>query len=349
MALYTMKNKNIRRESIFDLLRISACLMIVAMHAPLTGSESDGLFLSSLSYLTASGIGLFFMVSGALLLPVTENTKKFIKKRFTKIAIPTLVWTFFYLCCNVWLKNEPLTLRPLLSIPFSAQGNPVLWFIYTLLGLYLLAPILSRWLAVVGRKELEFYLCLWIICLCYQLFAKIADVNTSTTGILYYFSGYLGYFVLGYYCRTYPDRLSFRWLLPAMIIAIAIPVACKLLYMEVDFYSMFWYLSIFVAVQCVFWWKVIEHFSNKWMNGKESPVIAEISKLTFGIYLVHIFIMRYLLWKWDFILGIHPYWFQTTVIIILTFTGSLAVSYAISLLPFSKYLIGYDKNYKTNK
>ena len=143
----------------YDILRILACLMIVAMHSPMSGNECDGIFLSSLSYLTAPGIGLFFMVSGALLLPVKENTRLFIKKRFTKIAIPTFLWTVFYLCCNVWLKNEPLTLRAVLSIPFSAQGNPVLWFIYTLLGLYLLAPILSRWLAICSRRELEFYLC----------------------------------------------------------------------------------------------------------------------------------------------------------------------------------------------
>ena len=327
----------------YDILRLLACLMIVAMHSPMSGSECDGFLLSSLSYLTASGIGLFFMVSGALLLPVKESTKLFIKKRFAKIAIPTIVWTIFYLCCNVWLKNEPLTLRAVLSIPFSAQGNPVLWFIYTLLGLYLLAPILSRWLAVAGRKELEFYLCIWTISLCYPLLTMIVDVNTSITGILYYFSGYIGYFVLGYYCRIYPERLSFRWLLPAMVIAIAIPVVCTLSHVEIDFYSLFWYLSIFVAVQCVFWWKVIGCVSAKWLNGKECPVLAEVSKLTFEIYLVHIFIMRYLLWKWDFILGIHPYWFQTVVIIILTFMSSLAVSYLISLLPFSRYFIGYEK------
>lgn len=332
-----------KRILYFDLLRILACLMILAMHAPLTGSESDGFFLSSLSYLTAPGIGLFFMVSGALLLPVKESTRLFIKKRFTKIAIPTIVWTIFYLCCNVWLKNEPLTLRTVLSIPLSAQGNPVLWFIYTLLGLYLLAPIISRWLAVVGRKELEFYLCLWIISLFYPILLLIVNVNTSTTGILYYFSGYLGYFVLGYYCRTYPERLSFRWLLPAMVIAIAIPVACKLLHVEIDFYSLFWYLSIFVALQCVFWWKVIGCVSTMWLNGKEFSVLAEVSKLTFGIYLVHIFFMRYVLWHCDFILNIQPYILQTFVIIALTFVCSFLFCWFISILPFSTYLIGFTK------
>lgn len=198
----------------FDLLRLLACLMIVAMHAPLPGSEGDGVFLSALSYLTAPGVGLFFMVSGALLLPVKTGTKAFLERRFVKIAKPTAAWTLFYMACNILLRGEPLTLRSLLSIPFSAQGTPVLWFIYTLSGLYLLAPILSRWL------------------------------------------------------------------------------------------------------------------------------LATVSQLTFGVYLVHIFVMRYVLWRCTVIQGLQPYWLQTVVIALLTAGGSLALTWLVSLLPGSRYLIG---------
>lgn len=223
----------------FDLLRLLACLMIIAMHAPLPGSEGDGLFLSALSYLTAPDIGLFFMVSGALLLPVKTGTKAFLERRFVKIAIPTAAWTLFYMACNTLLRDEPLTLRSLLSIPFSAQGTPVLWFIYTLSGLYLLAPILSRWLQAASRRELECYLGLWAVSLCFPLIGCVADINTSGTGILYYFSGYVSYFLLGYYLKTYPERITMKTVLPAMAIAVATPVVCRLSNLEVDFYSVF--------------------------------------------------------------------------------------------------------------
>ena len=78
----------------------------------------------------------------------------------------------------------------------------------------------------------------------------------------------------------------------------------------------------------------------------EQPVLAEVSKLTFGIYLVHIFIMRYLLWKWDIILGIYPYWFQIVTFIIFTFAAPLIISYLISLFPFAKYLISYQRGWR---
>lgn len=284
-----------KRCSFFDLLRLLACLMIVAMHSPLPGKEGDEVFLSSLSYLTAPGIGLFFMVSGALLLPIKLEMNSFLQRRFVKIALPTLLWILFYLCFNVWHRDESITWRNILSVPFSAQGNSVFWFIYTLLGLYLLAPILIRWLAVAKRKELEFYLCLWAISLCYPILRLVVDINSSNTGILYYFSGYVGYFLLGYYLKTYPERVSYRWLLPAFLLSIVIPAVCKWKNVEVDFYSMFWYLSIFVTIQCAFWWKVCVSLSSKWFGNVEHTVLAEVSKLTFGIYLVHIFIMRYVL------------------------------------------------------
>ena len=41
------------------------------------------------------GIGMFFMVSGALLLPIKISTKQFLHRRLKKIVGPILFWTFF--------------------------------------------------------------------------------------------------------------------------------------------------------------------------------------------------------------------------------------------------------------
>ena len=58
-----------QRDLSLDLLRIVACVMVVVMHSPIPSDNSAGIILSSLSYFTAPCIGLFFMVSGALILP----------------------------------------------------------------------------------------------------------------------------------------------------------------------------------------------------------------------------------------------------------------------------------------
>lgn len=322
----------------YDLIRCVACLFIIAIHSPIANSNANGLFLSSLSYFTVTGIGLFFMISGALLLPIKTNTSSFLKHRFSKVLFPTLFWSLFYMICNAIKGNHVNWVKSILSLPFSPQGNSVLWFMYTLMGLYLLSPILSRWLQNCSKKELQFYLALWCISLLYPTLKYFLKINTGNTGILYYFTGYAGYFVLGYYCKKFPESLKWNWILPLTLLAIIAPVYCKLYHIEVDFYKVFWLLSIFVVILCVFYYKLGITIGK---TIKSSRFLTKVSNLSFGIYLTHLFVMRTLLWNWDFIRNIDSYYLQTLVIIILTFVGSALLSYLISLLPGSQYIIGY--------
>ena len=209
-----------------------------------------------------------------------------------------------------------------------------------------MAPILSRWLQVASQKELEFYLGLWGISLCYPFLRYVVDINTSNTGILYFFSGYVGYFVLGYYLKTYPNRIAWKFLIPALAMVIATPVICKLRHIAVDFYDLFWYLSIFVVIQCVCWWKAICSIKQNTICEKTAHFITELSKMTFGIYLVHIFIMRYILWRCNFILSIENYYIQTASIVLLTFLLSALFTYFISLLPMAQYVVGVKNSWK---
>ena len=332
-----------KRNINFDLIRILACLMIVAMHSPIPNENANGMFLSALSYLSAPGVGLFFMISGALILPTHTDLKSFLKKRFSKVFIPVVIWNLFYLAIKSFIFNQPIDwFRNIISLPFSVSGSPVFWFIYTLMGLYLLSPILSRWLDTASKGELQFYLSIWFICLCYPVLRHIGIIDSSNTGILYYFSGYVGYFILGYYLKKYPDSFSWKLLIPALLISMILPILIKMINIKVNFYELFWYLSIFVVIQCIGWWKMIEKINTNVMKNRRKNFVVILSNLTFGIFLIHIFIMRYILWHCDFILHINNYYIQTAVIIILTFILSAICSYIISLLPKAQYFIGVN-------
>lgn len=326
--------KNIERNYKLDLLRVIAIMMIILMHSPMPKS-APGFVLVGISYFTAPGIGLFFMISGALLLGNNMNTSAFLKKRFTKIVFPTIFWTFFYMTINHISHPYNLSdgIKKILSIPFTAQGHGVLWFMYTLAGLYLVTPILSKWLRTATRKEVEFYLLLWAITLLYPYLNKFLIINESNTGILYYFSGYLGYFVLGYYLNEY--YIFKVWhLVIALLLVIGIPVALYGSGIEFDFYEMLWYLSMPVALMAFIW-----HVSISKCPNHKIEFITEVAKLSFGIYLVHIFVMRRVLYQVDFLREL-PSEIQIPVISITTFIVSLVLVWLISRLPFSKYLIG---------
>lgn len=330
-----------QKERIYalDWIRLLACLMVIFMHAPLPSDGANGVFLLANSYFTAPCIGLFFMVSGALLLPVKMPTKVFLQKRFLKVCIPTFIWSIFYLLLS-WNSAERFV-QHVLSIPFSAQGTGILWFMYTLMGLYLLAPILSKWLDGTSKKELEFYLFLWFITLCYSLLKVYLEINDTNTGIFYYFSGYAGYFLLGYYVNRFYKNIRIKYLLLPVFLSLAAPIICKVLQWQVDFYQVFWYLSIFVLVQCLTWFIVICKCSGR--SNKLNKKAETISNLSFGVYLVHIFFMRSMIWKWDWILSIQNYIIQTCTVFVLTLIFSLVFCYLISLSPFGDYIIGYKQ------
>ena len=314
------------------------------MHAPIPNTGLNSYILSADSLMTASGIGLFIMVSGALILPVTMPTKQFLKKRFGKIVWPTLFWTLFYMLIywyEIGFENIELW-HALLSIPFIPQFNGVLWFMYMLAGLYLLAPILSSWIKQSGRREIEFYLCLWGITLCYPLIRNFVGVIEGHTGILYYFGGYAGYFLLGYYLKNYLEKTK-AWLnFLFLIIPLAIAAVLKIQQIQVDFYDIFWYLSILVTMMAVAWFMLIKGITKQY-NAKSQfhKGVVFVSNCCFGIYLVHIFIMRSIIWHWEPLLRMGV--MQIVVVTLLTFIGSLAVSWLISYLPWAEYFIGFRR------
>ncbi len=123
---------------------------------------------------------------------------------------------------------------------------------YTLTGLYLLAPILSRWIVAAERKELRFYLLLCGITFIYPYLSIVLMVNETITGSLFYFSGYIGYFLLGYYLNRYKARK--QTIIAASLIGIGgagAILALKVNGVEFEFYSLFWYLSLPIAAMCV--------------------------------------------------------------------------------------------------
>ena len=321
-----------------DVIRILACVMVIIMHSPMPDCGAPGFVLTGISFVTAPCIGLFFMVSGALLLPTSLSMKEFYHKRLSKVVFPALIWTFIYLLVKI--INGSITLAQLpsivLSIPFSAQGNGILWFVYVLMGLYLITPIISPWLKKSSKNEIELVLGLWGISLLYPILSRVITINESNTGILYYFSGYAGYYILGYYLSHYKPRIG----IIASLLMILIPIiACGIsihLYQDLDFYRYFWYLSILVVSMACGWFCLLSKISVR-----EVRLLTVASSLSFGIYLSHILIMRSFIWK--LCDNINYGWpLQIIFTVMMTLFVSFLLAFLLSMLPFGKYIVGYQ-------
>lgn len=330
-----------------DYLRCIACLMVILMHSPMPNLGTNSLILSAISYLSAPCIGLFFMVSGALLLPIAGTSHTFLTKRCSKIVYPTLFWSVAYIVIRVTtgeLKSSEL-LETIVSIPFGPSALGVLWFMYVLFGLYLVIPILSPWIQKATKREIEFYLLVWGGTLCLPLIKLFAQVPDDVYNPFYYITGFLGYVVLGYYLQTYKSPIRIRFLLLATIGSIAAYICSKVSHAAVDYYSVFWYLSIFVAIMAMTWFAIIQKNVSLIHSPRIKKYIIRFSNYSFGIYLIHILVMRYILWKVPLISQLGG-----VIQIILTFILTIVISYllisCVSKFKFAQYIIGYSERKK---
>ncbi len=316
------------RDATLDLIRIVAISLVVLQHSVNYGGT---ILLGTISYLCVPGAPLFFMVSGALLLDNEMPTKEFLSKRLTKVLFPTLIWTAFYLIVS-WLKS-PVSLgealRQVLSIPFEPQGTGVLWFMYVLVGLYLLTPILSRWLERAATKEIALYLSLWLIAMCYPWLKKVLDISLDEGSPFYYFAGYVGYYVSGYFIAKREFTLPLMFLVPLMLMVVAMPFIMKLSGMTLIFDD-FYYTGIYSAMYTVLLFMILRH-----VRIGSTKTLTTISSLVFGVYLVHIFIAREVLWKIT-----TPSMLSVVIIPIVVFAASLAVSWCFAKSPVGKWVVG---------
>ncbi len=341
-------NRTNNRIIWMDAVRVVAVFLVLVIHSPLPTGEHN-MFLSIYNYMSAPSIGLFFMISGALLLPLKDfSTKVFYKKRLSKVGFPLIVWSLFYILVHTGTEELSFTyfVQKVILIPLTPVEG-VLWFVYTLIGLYLLAPIITPWLKQTSQKELLFVLSLWVVTLIFPyiniFLPGFYNVNGSITNSFFYFSGYLGYFLMGYYLRQYPFKFTRVNLIVGMLVFLLIGVSVPvLIYLNpsenIDNSLVYNYLTINIALMSITIYLVIQKINFGFLVFNK--VLVEISKMSFGIYLLHIFILRDVVWQWfNMAYVINPA-FQIPLMAILTLLLSYMIIKLISILPGSKYIIG---------
>ena len=229
-----------------DWLRVTACFLVMATHScepfylggegSLILTRSDALWVSVLNVFPRACVALFIFTSAYLQFPLHYSTGEFFKKRLLRILPPFLFWSVVY--ALVW--GQPVQNFKDLLLNFNyAAGH--LWFVYMLIGLYLIMPLLSPWAEKVGKRELQVYIGLWlfttVIPLIRQWIGGAAPVmygpsgipnaakyplwgeaSWNTYGVFYYISGFIGYMLVGLYFRKFVGRLT--W---GRTLAIALP------------------------------------------------------------------------------------------------------------------------------
>ncbi len=333
-------------------------------------ADEDYWWLSLFSTVTRVCVPLFVMASGYLLLPLKENQDipAFFKKRFVRVFIPFAIVSLCYLILPYfWGATDGEAIKMgLVRLLFNFNGASAhLWFVYMILGLYMFMPVLSPWLSKVGKKGEQAFLAVWLLAsTCYlakgflpqvlgSLYAdSVSDGRYAPTfygesfwnefSTIYYFSGFIGYLVLAHYIRFH-----INWSLKkSMLIGGGLFMA-GFVFTAIDYYyqlqscEMLWQLdmnsrncTINVVAMTFGAFVMLKHINY---SGKGFGIIEEVSNLSFGVYLWHIFflVVMYNLidGQFDNLTNMLLIWISTMII-------TLVFVKIVKLLPKGKYLVG---------
>lgn len=314
-----------KRNFGMDVLRIVAMYLVIHQHcaeqfyavSP-TGTAMVGDDTFWIGINTSLGrvcVPLFTMISGYFLLPMKLEFTSFFKRRFTRVLIPFVVWSIIYAFFAMPYYGQAVNecLSNIMNIPITF--NPLfghLWYVYMLIGLYLLIPIISPWVENCSKKQMRLYLIIWAFTSLYEYFKGVeiggqCFWNPSPT--FYYFYGMAGYLLLGYYVKKYGALSIANSIL--VIILSYIPTAYFFIhnmYAAPDYavLEMSWnfcslnVVAMTYAVFCLF--THIKSEGNTWAG----RFVSDYARGSYGVYLFHVIVM---LLTHDFLLQLLPDWY----------------------------------------
>jgi surface polysaccharide O-acyltransferase-like enzyme len=349
-----MQNTNPENKIIWiDNLRVVATIAVILLHISSSPLPQFGA-ISPFSWWVGNiydstvrfCVPVFVMITGALLLPQKYEINYFLKKKLLRLILPLAFWSFIYITFSLSVKyihGERIAFLEIVQYIFVSiqKGSSYhFWYIYMIIGIYLFIPIIGKWAQNCLDKEILYFLAIWL----FTIFLNQPIISKFKPGIDFtYFTGYLGYLILGYYLsrKSFNNQVKAS-IISIIIIALGIVITILGTYIGSNhkgaFYDPFYnYLSPNVLIVSI---GVFILFKNEYnYNTKYFKISNFISRYSYGIYLVHIIVIS-LLYK----LGL--YWNSLNPIIGIPLTTVLClvisggIIYLINKLPFGKYISG---------
>ena len=365
------------RIAFLDYVRAVACLMVMLVHASenFYGADSSGLAgnMSQLATeanrwwvafwdggVSRTAVPLFMMVSAYLLVPMRQGQTmtQFYARRAQRILPPFVLFLVLY--CVLPLAWSGMTweqsLADLKLLPFnfpSMAGH--LWFMYPLISLYIIIPILSPWLERATRREEEIFVGLFAFTTLIPWLHRFVTPELwgecfwNGFTAFWYCSGYVGYLVLAHYVRVHLGWSRRKRL--------TVGATCFVLGAAFTVWS-FWLKGVpgeLIETPALEWsWEfctpnvLLATFGlfvafTAIQRPKAPAVVTSLGRLSYGMYLMHMFflapIAAYVV-NGDVAHPLLPVWLAIPVIALATYVCSALTTKILSLSPGSKWLVG---------
>lgn len=300
-----MKDKikeKVQKNIFYEIMRIIAICCVIFNH---TGDQGFSLFMVTdnpieyvLSMLFAIlckvGVPIFFMISGALLIPKDEDLKTLFTKRVLRIAVVIVFFSLVLYIRQYLLHPEyGFGLFFFAKTIYAKEFVTPYWFLYSYIAILLLLPFVRRMAQNMTKTEYIYLVVLgFLFCCVRPVFDYFlgAELNLK----LFICEWNILFFLLGYgmeYVLKERDYCIKGCILVQVVAMISVVVSGVLIYCEYKKVGIYTenYISTFVMVQAV-----ALFYSMKCWVKKIDPIIPmRVKKMilctgscTFGIYLL---------------------------------------------------------------
>ena len=215
-----MNERNSGHIAWLDYLRIFAAVCVIYMHTAASGLRAGVTrgwhFMNICTSLAFTAVPIFFMISGYLLLSdeKTLRTDVLLRRRLPRLVAPLVGWTVLAVLWNGLEYKLPFSI--LLDELGASLYSPILvpyWFMYTLIAVYVLSPVVYGGLHALDRTGRRFVLIMIALvslrCMIRVFLPESADhwVNIDILNKLQALGGYLLLFILGWYLGNCEKRI----------------------------------------------------------------------------------------------------------------------------------------------
>lgn len=294
------------------------------------------------------GVPLFIILSGALLLTPTkadEPMRVYYKKRFARVGLPMIFWTVIYFGWSFGVRGTPFSVYNMEQGLLSGS-YPLLWFLYLLVGLYLVTPMLRVFVKHVDHRKFTVLLSIWFVG---TVITPIIHTFTtfSFNPLSFVVLDWVGYFLLGIYLINTKIRSLWAYLglLGGLIVAILGDwfLTASMGESYTGFFHGYLSFNMIIASAALFLLLTrIPQSRIDRLNPTVNGVIHWIGQNTLPIYLLHIMILETLQ------LGLLGFAFPYTYIFIVdvlymtavSFSLTVAIIYPLKKIPYLAKLIG---------
>ena len=274
----------------FDFLRGIAIIMVVAIHTfpKSSWSESGDYIQIAIRQLLNCAVPIFLAISSFFLARKTfdsfDNILSFWKKQIPKVYLPCLIWSLPLFLLSI--KNAPNIITE--TVLFFCCGYSIYYFIALIIQYYLLLPILKK----VNRTKG------WILFLI-SMGSISAYLYSGAELPLILYAGPFWVWIIFFYQGIYMGNSKRKYPIYTLIILLILTFILQLLesyYLYSNNHhafgikaTAFIYSSI---VLLILFSKQAQDFyeSRKYMI---FSIIEYIGKKSFGIYLIHCYIIRF--------------------------------------------------------